>query len=70
MIMLQTEIFDKNVEAYGKWYEENPEVYQSEITQNKMYSIKGTNNSPYNCLCNIDIIGIVFHLLTNYKITI
>jgi SAM-dependent methyltransferase len=32
MIMLQTEIFDKNVEAYEKWYEEYPEVYQSEIT--------------------------------------
>ncbi|WP_273568065.1 class I SAM-dependent methyltransferase [Maribacter halichondriae] len=29
--MLQTEIFDKNVEAYEKWYEEYPEVYQSEI---------------------------------------
>lgn len=29
--MLQTEIFDKNVEAYEKWYDEYPEVYQSEI---------------------------------------
>ncbi|WP_281542261.1 class I SAM-dependent methyltransferase [Maribacter aestuarii] len=29
--MLQTEIFDKNVEAYEHWYEEYPEVYQSEI---------------------------------------
>ena len=30
--MLQTEVFDKNVEAYEKWYEEYPEIYQSEIT--------------------------------------
>lgn len=29
--MLQTEIFDKNVAAYEKWYEAYPEVYQSEI---------------------------------------
>lgn len=29
--MLQTKIFDKNVEAYEKWYEEYPEVYQSEV---------------------------------------
>ncbi len=29
--MLQTEIFDKNVEAYEKWYEAYAEVYQSEI---------------------------------------
>lgn len=29
--MLQTGIFDKNVEVYEKWYEEYSEVYQSEI---------------------------------------
>lgn len=31
VIMLQTEIFDKNVEVYEKWYEEYPAVYLSEI---------------------------------------
>ena len=29
--MLQTEIFDQNIEAYEKWYEDYPKVYQSEI---------------------------------------
>jgi ubiquinone/menaquinone biosynthesis C-methylase UbiE len=30
--MLNTEIFDKNVEAYEAWYDNYPEVFQSEVT--------------------------------------
>ena len=29
--MLQTEIFNKNVEVYEAWYDNYPEVFQSEI---------------------------------------
>ncbi|MCK0179268.1 class I SAM-dependent methyltransferase [Flavobacteriaceae bacterium S0862] len=29
--MLQTEIFNKNVEAYDAWYDNYPEVFQSEV---------------------------------------
>ena len=30
--MTHTKIFDRHVEEYEKWYEDYPEVYQSELT--------------------------------------
>ena len=38
--MLQTEIFNKNVEAYEAWYDTYPEVFQSEVAAIKEQLLK------------------------------
>ncbi|TYP98987.1 methyltransferase family protein [Tenacibaculum adriaticum] len=38
--MLQTEIFNKNVEAYEAWYNDYPEVFQSEVAAIKEQLLK------------------------------
>lgn len=42
--MVQSEIFDKNVEAYEAWYEKFPEVYLSEVTALKEQLLKLPEN--------------------------
>ncbi|ULC58186.1 class I SAM-dependent methyltransferase [Flaviramulus sp. BrNp1-15] len=38
--MLQTEVFNKNVEAYEAWYDNYPEVFQSEVAAIKEQLLK------------------------------
>lgn len=42
--MVQTEIFNKNVEKYEKWYDDYPEVYQSELAALKEQFLKLPEN--------------------------
>lgn len=42
--MLQTEIFNKNVEAYEAWYDNYPEVFQSEVTAIRQQLLKLPEN--------------------------
>jgi len=42
--MTRTELFDKHVEEYEKWYEDYPEVYQSEIAAIKDQLLKLPEN--------------------------
>ena len=42
--MLQTEIFNENVEAYEAWYDTYPEVFQSEVAAIKEQLLKLPEN--------------------------
>ncbi|MGB5666922.1 MAG: class I SAM-dependent methyltransferase [Maribacter sp.] len=42
--MVQTEIFNKHVEKYEKWYDDYPEVYQSELAAIKEQFLKLPEN--------------------------